>query len=180
MEGVIILLGREGSGKSTIAKTLEQEHSLRRFSSGDLVRRLSVESPAFKSWYESNPSFPYIPDTAMNQYLLEHLPSKGTVVLDGVPRTLPQAEFLAKYWNVRRAVLIDVPEDECRHRIVARAIEQQRRDDLTSESINSRFALWEHNSPELINFYQEASILRVVDGKDSIQGVYKEVVREIK
>ena len=100
-------------------------------------------------------------------------------LLDGFPRTQPQAQALDDAVNgdaVDTVLLLEVPEDELMDRLLKRAAEQGRKDD-TSEAISRRLALyWEETAP-LSDYYPTHGVkVARVDGLGAIDEVFVRIV----
>jgi adenylate kinase len=126
---VLVLLGAPGAGKGTQAKVLEERLGIPHLASGDLLRaavaaRSAVGADRFMSRGQ------LVPDATMIRVFLDRLAqpdAAGGAVLDGFPRTRPQAEALdealaERNARVDRALLIDVPMEDLVRRAAGRRI----------------------------------------------------------
>ncbi len=127
----IILIGAQGSGKGTQAELVVQQLQLFHLASGDLFRNemaeeteLGIKAKAFINRGE------LVPDTITNSMVLnciKRLPDTQGVLLDGFPRTIPQAQALDRGLQtitrqIDLAIYIDVPRDELLDRLSGRYI----------------------------------------------------------
>jgi adenylate kinase len=125
----IVLLGGPGSGKGTQAKKLVEELSIPQISTGDIFRAALKEGTPMglkaKTYMDKGE---LVPDSVVIGVVEERLTKpdldKG-YMLDGFPRTLPQAEALGKILSgqnksIDHAVLVDVPDDELVGRLSGR------------------------------------------------------------
>jgi len=92
-------------------------------------------------------------------------------LLDGYPRTLPQAETLAGILSRSRSeldavILVEVPEDE----LVRRALLRGREDDK-AEVVRARLQVYREQTTPLIGYYKERGLLRAIDGNRPIEEV---------
>jgi adenylate kinase len=125
----IVLLGPPGSGKGTQARLLQDHHGIPQISTGDIFRRaisdktpLGVEADKYVS------RGALVPDDLTIGLVRERLRQKDAAkgfVLDGFPRTIPQAEGVEKLsrelgWELDAAVYIDVPQDVLLKRLTLR------------------------------------------------------------
>jgi adenylate kinase len=128
---VLVLLGAPGAGKGTQAKVLEEQLGIPHLASGDLLRAavgartpVGIEADRFMSRGQ------LVPDATMIRLFLDRLAQPDAArgaVLDGFPRTKPQAEALEKALaergaRVDRALLIDVPIEDLVQRAAGRRI----------------------------------------------------------
>jgi adenylate kinase len=128
---VLVLLGAPGAGKGTQAEVLEENLGIPHLASGDLLRTavgartpVGIEADRFMSRGQ------LVPDTTMIRVFLDRLAqpdAAGGAVLDGFPRTRPQAEALEEALaqrdaRVDRALLIDVPIEDLVKRAAGRRI----------------------------------------------------------
>jgi adenylate kinase len=128
---VLVLLGAPGAGKGTQAKVLEERLGIPHLASGDLLRAavgartpVGIEADRFMSRGQ------LVPDATMIRIFLDRLAqpdAAGGAILDGFPRTRPQAaaleEALAERGaRVDRALLIDVPIEDLVQRAAGRRI----------------------------------------------------------
>lgn len=128
----IILIGAQGSGKGTQAKRLAQALGIHHLSSGDLFRKLAEEGTklglqAKTYWDQGN----LVPDDLTVEMILDHIAQpqyvKDGVLLDGFPRTLPQAEALdegleQKGRRIDSTVYLKVPREVLLSRLSGRYI----------------------------------------------------------
>lgn len=125
----LILLGAPGSGKGTIAKLLTNEFSIPQISTGDILRgAVSAGTDIGKKAEEFMNRGDLVPDSIIMSIMEERLQEHDCIngfVLDGFPRTIPQAEELTKlleriHKKLDLVVNLDVPEDEIIRRLTSR------------------------------------------------------------
>ncbi len=125
----LILLGPPGSGKGTQGERLREDFRLPYFATGDILRAAVKESTEIgKQAKDYMDRGDLVPDEVIIGVIAERLQTEEAAdgfVLDGFPRTVPQAEALdAKMRELRRemtaAVLIEVPEEEVLRRLGGR------------------------------------------------------------
>jgi adenylate kinase len=125
----IVLLGAPGVGKGTQAKELARQFQLPHISTGDIFRahvaRASDLGQGVQNYMTSGA---LVPDDVTCKVVIERLEQEDCqdgYILDGFPRSMPQAEFLTNYLDEREeslslAISIDVPDDELVERLGAR------------------------------------------------------------
>ena len=123
---IVIMLGAPGSGKGTVAGKLASEHSnLRHVSSGDLLRGAVAKGTAAgqeaKGYMEAGKLVPDALIATMIKDVVAETTGDVTMLLDGFPRNVAQAEILAEMGApVTGAVLLDVADDVIFDRIAGR------------------------------------------------------------
>jgi adenylate kinase len=125
----LILLGPPGSGKGTQGERLQEDFRLPYYATGDILRAAVKEGTEVgKQAKEYMDRGDLVPDQVIIGVIAEHLQdveASDGFILDGFPRTVPQAEALdGKMKELRREItavlLIDVPEDEILRRLGGR------------------------------------------------------------
>lgn len=127
---IVILLGAPGSGKGTVAARIAAaDSSVMHVSSGDLLRGAVANGTEAgkeaKSYMEAGK---LVPDALVARMIADRIaeaPDGSTMLLDGFPRNLAQADILdetvrAAGASIRSAVLLDVPDDVIAGRIAGR------------------------------------------------------------
>lgn len=125
----VIFLGPPGSGKGTQAQKLSAEYGFKHISTGDILReavRKGTELGKLAKSYMDRGEL--VPDDVMIGLIEDVLRNcENPVIMDGFPRTLPQAEAFDKLldrlnFELRKVVLFDVPDDEIVKRLSARRV----------------------------------------------------------
>ena len=123
---IVILLGAPGSGKGTVAAKLAAENeNLKHVSSGDLLRGAVAKGTeagkAAKGYMEAGKLVPDELIAAMIKDVIAESQGDVTMLLDGFPRNVAQAEILEKTGaEIRSVVLLDVPDSIIQDRIAGR------------------------------------------------------------
>jgi adenylate kinase len=101
-------------------------------------------------------------------------------LLDGFPRTLPQAEALDNILNknaeeVTATVSIMIPDEMVMERIKGRALKEGRADDASEDIINNRIATYHAQTEPLIEYYTKAGKYHEADGVGSIDDIRERI-----
>lgn len=168
----LVLLGAPGSGKGTQGARLAQRFGIRHVSSGELLRRQVAEkSDLGRQVRDCLRRGELVPDDLVLAIVGDALVGAvkaGGYVLDGIPRTLAQAE--RAYELARPAglgadavVYLDVADDVARERLAARA-GAGRVDDADPAVIERRLQVFHADTGPLLDFYRARGILIEIDG----------------
>jgi adenylate kinase len=208
----LVLLGRQGAGKGTQATRLSEHYDVVHLSTGDLFRAAVAAGSAVGHEVEGFlDRGELVPDEIVIRVVDEHFAEGGPLddgyVLDGFPRTLPQAEALERVLDGRALDLVidvDVPTDVVLDRIAGRRVCEncgttyhvnlpptvnwtcdkcggavvQRADD-TEEAVGRRLELYEQQTVPIVDFYKGLGKLVVVDGVGDGDDVFRRIVNEI-
>jgi adenylate kinase len=159
----ILVLGPQGSGKGTQAKLIHGMYGIAHIATGDMIREIK-ELPTelgreLKAVYDCGD---LVSDELMIRLIEDRLSRGDTLpgfVLDGFPRTMPQAEALDDLLNEHERPLdvvlaFQVPDrDALLQRMLKRAAEEKRSDD-TPEAIERRLELYERETAPLVEYYR--------------------------
>ena len=164
---VLVMLGRQGSGKGTQAALLAERYGVVHVSTGDMLRaavaagtELGLRAKAVMD--AGNLVGDDIMIGIVDERLAEDDIGSHGVLLDGFPRTTAQADALAEILGGTGpdlAINLDVPIAEVTARMLARG-----RDDDTEEAICRRLELYEAETAPLLAWFEERGRLTVVDG----------------
>lgn len=175
----LVLIGIQGAGKSTQGNMLSAELGIPYLSSGHVFREMAKEKTELGRWLkETLNAGVLIPDETTLEIMLTYLEkpeySKG-YILDGFPRTVPQAEAFGS--AVDKVVLIDVSDKEALWRISGRVAD---REDETLQAIRKRIALFHEKTEEVIEYYRKQDRLITVNGEQDVEGVFHDIMEHLK
>lgn len=179
----IILIGIQGSGKSTQGNLLSEKLKIPYLSTGHIFRILAKEKTKLGRYIKEVMNAGYLlPDrktlTIVSRYLKRPNYKKG-YILDGFPRTLVQAKSFIN--GIDYIVHLKVSDKEALWRLSYRNGENsEMREDETLAAIRKRIDLFHKFTEPVLDYYKEKSILIEVDGEKSIEEIHKEILRQIK
>ena len=163
----IIMLGAPGAGKGTQAKKIAEKYDIPHISTGDIFRaniKNGTELGQKAKTYMDQGLL--VPDELVVDLVVDRVNqedcSKG-YVLDGFPRTIPQAEALAP--TEKEDVC-----DKCGGSLILR-------DDDKPETVLKRLGVYHEQTQPLIDYYTKAGILKEVDGTIDINDVFAAIVQ---
>ena len=159
----ILVLGPQGSGKGTQAKRIKATYGIPHVATGDMLREMrELDTPVARELRAVLDRGDLVDDALMIDLIRERLSRGDTVagfVLDGFPRTMPQAEALddlLRELGRDLDVVFDfhVPNrDVLLQRLLGRAAEEGRSDD-TPEAIQRRLELYDRETAPLVEYYR--------------------------
>ncbi|TRL30529.1 adenylate kinase [Rhizobium straminoryzae] len=185
----LIFLGPPGAGKGTQAKRLTDKFGIPQLSTGDMLRAaVSAGTEIGKRAKAVMDAGGLVSDDIVNQIVSERIASadcsKG-FILDGYPRTVPQAKALAENMaamNLRLDAVIELKVDEeaLIRRIESRVAETLAaggtvRSDDNPESFRKRLAEYREKTAPLSAYYSEQGELVVLDGMADVDAVTRSI-----
>ena len=172
----ILLLGPPGSGKGTQGKLLSERLGVPAISTGDILRQAVKEgTPLGRQAQAIMASGELVPDEVIVGLIRERIAQRDArdgFILDGFPRTVPQAEaletMLSGNGDALSAVLnFSVPEPELVDRMLQRARAESREDDR-AETIRERLRVYREKTEPLIGYYRKKDLVADVPGVGTI------------
>ncbi len=173
----LVLLGPPGSGKGTQAALLAEKLGIPAISTGEMLREaVAAGSPLGRQVGDLLDAGTLVDDDTMAKVVEGRLAAADAAagfILDGYPRTPPQAETLARILaaagtTLDAVILIRVPERVLVERTLARG-----RTDDREEIVRSRLAVYREQTEPLVGHYENRGLLREIDGDQSIEAVQK-------
>ncbi len=187
----LILLGPPGSGKGTQAQRLVHRHGIVQLSTGEMLRAaVAAQTPVGIKAKDIMASGGLVPDEIVIGIISDRIDqpdAKNGFILDGFPRTVPQAQALdellkKKHLKLDAVVELRVNESALLQRVETRAAETRARGeevrvDDTPEVLTKRLASYRSLTEPLIHYYSERRKLLTVDGMMTIEHVTREINR---
>lgn len=171
----LIFLGAPGSGKGTQAAFLIEHYKLAHVSTGDMLRAavaqktpLGVEAHGYMS------AGKLVPDSVVIGIIAERLSQADCVhgvLLDGFPRTVPQAVALGEMFKglgraLDKVVYLEVDEEELFKRLMGRG-----RADDTPETVRARLQVYRDQTSPLIEHYKNEGLLARIEGVGAVEDI---------
>ena len=195
----VVFLGPPGAGKGTQAAFASKEFQLVHLSTGDLIRlQLKAQSDLgaeLRSYVEKGA---LVPDELVVEMVKERLQQddiKKGFLLDGFPRTVPQADALAAFASLDVVINIAVPSEHLAERIAKRRVcrecgatytvdelhgasacpqcsgEVYQREDDQYDTVMNRLHVFAEQTQPLVDYYREKGLLIEVDGNQPVENV---------
>ena len=185
MSELLIFLGPPGAGKGTQAIKIASKFGFAHISTGDMLREhITNETSLGKVAKSVMDKGNLVSDELVIEMLVERLRNddcKNGVILDGFPRTLPQAESLENIKNefpVSKVFVFEVDEDELVQRILLRGQTSGRTDD-TEGSIKVRFEIYMQDTEPLINFYHRQEKVTKINALGDVDEIYQNIAENL-
>jgi adenylate kinase len=183
----LILLGPPGAGKGTQAEILVSAYGIPQLSTGNILRAAIAEkTPMGLAAKEIMDRGDLVSDEIVNGIVserLDHEDCKPGFILDGFPRTIPQAGALDKMladkgMGLDAVVEITADPDVLVARVINRAKESNRADD-NPDVIRNRLAVYSEQTAPLVEFYRGKGLLKSVDGMQPVGEVTAAIRRAV-
>jgi adenylate kinase len=210
MPEIIVLMGPQGAGKGTQAHLLAERFKLPIIATGDILREMAMgETPLGLQIRSVQAAGQLVSDDILAEVIKARLSCsdcEGGCILDGFPRTLPQAKLLESIARELKhelvVIIIDLPRELLLKRLTGRQTCSEcgaiynvhfkppkvagvcdldgeplfTRSDDNAESIAKRLALYDEKTRPLLDYYAQSGRLRKVDGNGTTQGVFNRIV----
>jgi len=187
----LILLGPPGSGKGTQAQRLVHRYGIVQLSTGEMLRAaVAAQTPVGLKAKDIMASGGLVPDDIVIGIISDRLDQPDAAkgfILDGFPRTVPQAQALdellkKKHMKLDAVIELRVNESALLQRVETRVAEMRARGDEvriddTQEVLTKRLASYRSQTEPLIHYYSERRKLLTVDGMMTIEHVTREINR---
>lgn len=202
----IIFLGPPGAGKGTQAQRICETLGIPQISTGDILRRaIKEETPTglkAKAYIDAGK---LVPDEVVIDIVRDRLDQedcKTGYILDGFPRTVPQAEALADFAQIDAVVELDVADEKLVQRLSGRRVclncgatyhvstmksdccnhcgqALVQRDDDKPETVLSRLKVYHEQTAPLVSYYQDKNLLHVIDGAQQKEVIFDAILNTL-
>ena len=206
----LIFLGPPGAGKGTMAPRLARDRGIPHISTGDIFREnINNGTELGKKVKSILDSGDLVPDELTVELVKDRLNQgdvSGGFILDGFPRTIPQAEALEDFATIEAVVLFTLPDEEIVKRLSGRRVHKPsgrtyhilfnppkvpgkddvtgeeliQRDDDTEDSIRNRLDVYRKQTQPLVDFYRKKNLLKEVDASPEPDEVYRELTAALR
>jgi adenylate kinase len=180
----ILILGPQGSGKGTQARLLADAYDIPHVATGDILRAAVAEgSELGEKVAPILERGDLVPDDLMVELIRERLTNEHGFVLDGFPRTVPQAEALdAMLEEIGKpldvALMLEVDDDVALERLRGRGEAEGRADDEPA-AIRNRLRLYHARTEPVVDRYRENGTLVTVNGERPVDVVAASIEDEL-
>jgi adenylate kinase len=185
----LILLGPPGAGKGTQAKRLVERHGIVQLSTGDMLRAaVAAGTPIGLKAKDIMASGGLVPDQVVIGIISDRIDQRDAAkgfILDGFPRTVPQAEALTRLLKKKglkldAAIELRVNEGVLLQRVETRIAEMTARGesvraDDNAEALAKRLAAYRAQTAPLVDYYSEKRLLATVDGMKAVEDVSADI-----
>jgi adenylate kinase len=203
----IVLFGPPGAGKGTQAQRITEETGLPQVSTGDMLRAAvaakTTTGLAAKSFMDAGQLVPDEIIIALIEQRIKDDDAKKGVMYDGFPRTIPQAEALAKIDQISHVIAIEVPDERIVERICGRytcgdcsavyhdsfnptskegicdscqSTNFKRRADDNADTVLARLSAYHGQTSPLATWYDERGVFFGVDGDRNIPDITSDIL----
>ena len=204
----VIFLGPPGAGKGTQAQRICTALNIPQISTGDILRRaMKEETPTGLKAKQFVEAGKLVPDEVIIDIVRERLAMddcQNGYILDGFPRTVPQAEALEGIAKIDVVVDLDVADEELIARLSGRRVclacgatyhvshlggetkcakcgeELIQRKDDSAETVLARLNVYHEQTAPLVDYYQKAGNLKVIDGAQDMDTIFESILAVVK
>ena len=184
----ILLFGAPGSGKGTQGKILGSIPVFFHSSTGDIFRSLDLQSPTGRTVWDYTSKGKLVPDeltiSIWKQYLqgMELIngfhPETEIIVLDGLPRSVAQAQILEQTIDVLKVIHLVADQAKMVERLRRRALKENRFDDASDTVINKRMDVFGNETRPVLDMYDQSLLYRI-DATMSQIRILSEIVTRV-
>jgi adenylate kinase len=180
----VVLFGPPGSGKGTQATLLAGRLGVPAVSTGEMLRAAVKSGSPLGHQVESTLAAGQLVDDGTMASLvherLERPDAQRGFLLDGYPRTLPQADTLAEIVRhqgetLDAVIFLEVPEEELVRRMTGRG-----RADDSEHTVRERLRVYREQTTPLMGYYQNRGLLRRVDGYRAVPEVAEAIMAALR
>ena len=200
----IIFLGPPGAGKGPQAQRVCSALNIPQISTGDILRRaIKEQTPTGVKAKAFIDAGKLVPDDVIIDIVKDRLAQPdcaGGYILDGFPRTVPQAEALEGIAAIDAVIELDVADEKLIERLSGRRVCLKcgatyhvsrlngetkcaacgdtliQRDDDKAETVLNRLTVYHNQTAPLVDFYQKRGLLKVIDGAQDMDTIFASIM----
>ena len=200
----IIFLGPPGAGTGTQAQRVCSALNIPQISTGDILRRaIKEQTPTGVKAKAFIDAGKLVPDEVIIDIVKDRLAQSdcaGGYILDGFPRTVPQAEALEGIAAIDAVIELDVADEKLIERLSGRRVCLKcgatyhvsrlngetkcaacgdtliQRDDDKAETVLNRLTVYHNQTAPLVDFYQKRGMLKVIDGAQDMDTIFASIM----
>jgi adenylate kinase len=182
----ILLFGAPGSGKGTQGKILGAIPGFFHSATGDIFRSLNLQSEMGRIFWEYSSKGQLVPDEFTVRLWRQHIkgleminqfhPESDFLILDGIPRSLKQAQLLEDTIEVVKIIHLVADIPKMVERLRRRALKENRIDDANDAVIRKRMEVYHRETEPMLQFYSADKIAQVDAGLHHIR-VLSEIIK---
>jgi adenylate kinase len=185
----ILLFGAPGSGKGTQGKILGSIPNFFHCACGDVFRNLTIENELGRTFIDYSSRGELVPDDVTIRLWRQSIdatqatsrfhPSRDMLVLDGIPRNVPQAQILSDTLDVRAVFNLTCADmSKMVERLQRRALRENRLDDANLSVIQARLKTYEKDTKPVLEFYGP-KLVHQIDSTQTPVNVLRDILRII-
>lgn len=179
----LILIGIQGSGKSTQGNLLSEKLHIPYLSTGHIFRELAKEKTTLGRYIKETMTAGYlIPDEKTNEIVSEYLSRpeyENGYIMDGYPRTVAQAKAFKN--GIDKVIYLEVSDKEALWRLSLRNGDNgEKREDDTLAAIHKRIELFHKFTEPVLDFYRKKDKLVTINGEEPIEKIHTEIMKKLK
>jgi adenylate kinase len=185
----ILLFGAPGSGKGTQGKILGTVPNFFHCACGDVFRNLTIENELGRTFIEYSSRGELVPDDITINLWKQSIgeskatrrfnPDRDMLVLDGIPRNVPQAKILSDVLDVRAVFNLTCSDmSKMVERLQRRALRENRLDDANLSVIQNRLKTYESETKPVLDFYGP-KLVHTIDSTQTPVNVLRDILRTI-
>jgi adenylate kinase len=185
----ILLFGAPGAGKGTQGKILSTIPNFYHCACGDVFRNLRIDNELGRIFIEYSSRGELVPDEATIRLWNKSIsgsistgsfnPEKDTLVLDGIPRSVHQAEMLRDSLNVRAVFYLTCSDfGKLVERLQRRALRENRLDDANLSVIRARLETYDRETKPVLDFYG-TGLVHTIDSTQTPVNVLRDILRTV-
>ena len=186
----VLIFGAPGTGKGTQGKILNQIPGLVHVACGEVLRSLDLSTKLGKVFLEYSSKGEFVPDDIAIQLWRDYIdnlvrdkqfkPAADYLVLDGIPRNLPQARAMDDHIDVRQIIYLRCHDPEVLvNRMKGRAHQEKRFDDVNEKVIRHRLEEYEAQTAPTLSYYPLDRI-QEIDATNTPVGVLSEITNALR